>query len=151
MIGTDLLQNHWDLREYRVFYQLDGNYSARRHFISADAREALRTFFYSLLKTSFRPRLPRDQQESLIFKLSHFHDAIIEGSTFSKSKFSEFNLDDTEPQSALEQITKDIATRLRIYKLQEFNRWANRWYTLKIPLEEIYSDDDQILTSASRI
>ena len=32
--------------------------------------------------------------------------------------------------------------RLEIIKFEEFNRWANRWYPLRLPLEEIKEEQE---------
>ena len=30
--------------------------------------------------------------------------------------------------------------RFELIKLEEYNRWAKKWYSLKIPLEEVFEN-----------
>lgn len=143
-----------DLFEYKISFKVDERATtARRHYLAHNARDALSMFAYALLKSLFN-RKAYEKQEFIIAKeFVKLYDK-----SFQTPKFQmEEDLDSDKPHKdkkinklsasqstdSVEKIVKEMGQRIKLVKFEEFNRWSKRWNSFKLPLEEVYSEQQK--------
>jgi len=85
-----------------------------------------------------------EKREFLITKeFVRVHDKSFNSPQFQidehSTSFKESAHSNSAPSSleSIESIVIDMNRRIELVRFEEFNKWANRWYTLKLPLEEV--------------
>jgi hypothetical protein len=142
-----------ELYEYRFSFKVDERSTfGQRHYLAHNARDALGMFAYAMLKSLFDRKVYQDQEFIIAKEFVEIHDTTVR---FPKFEFDNplpsnpYKATSDKPVSKSEDspdkikgVVEEMAQRLKIIKLEEFNRWADRWYPLRLPLEEIKDDDD---------
>jgi hypothetical protein len=142
-----------ELYEYRFSFKNDERTTpGQRHYLAHNARDALGMFAYAMLKSLFDRKFYQNQEFIIAKEFVKIHDTTI--------RFPKFEFDDPPPSHSykantgisvsqskdspdkIKGIVEEMAQRLEIIKFEEFNRWANRWYPLRLPLEEIKEEED---------
>ena len=108
-------------------------------------------FAYAMLKSLFDQKVSQDQEFIIANEFVKIHDTTV--------RSPKFELDDPLPSHSykatsdkpvsksedspdkIKGVVEEMAQRLEIIKFEEFNRWSNRWYPLRLPLEEIKEED----------
>jgi hypothetical protein len=137
-----------DLFEYKISFLLDQEATiTRKHYLAHNARDALAMFAHTMLRNLFDRKAYLNQEFIVSKEFVRFHEGLSQSPKFQMEK--ETDLSELEkqkpPQKRTSKITSDsvakvvqeMNARIEILKFEEFNRWANRWYSLKLPLEEI--------------
>lgn len=142
-----------ELYEYRFSFKDDERSTlGQRHYLAHNARDALGMFAYAMLKSLFDRKVYQNQEFIIAKEFVKIHDTTV--------RFPKFEFDDPLPSNPhkatsgksvsqskdspdkIKGVVEEMAQRLEIIKFEEFNRWADRWYPLRLPLEEIKEDDD---------
>ncbi|MDG1354932.1 MAG: hypothetical protein P8P90_01680 [Opitutales bacterium] len=142
-----------ELYEYRFSFKVDERSTiGQRHYLAHNARDALGMFAYAMLKSLFDRKIYQNQEFIIAKEFVKIHDTTV--------RFPKFEFDDPLPSNPhkatsgksvsqskdspdkIKGVVEEMAQRLEIIKFEEFNRWADRWYPLRLPLEEIKEDDD---------
>ena len=137
-----------DLFEYKISFLLDQEVTtANRHYLAHNARDALGMFAYAMLINLFNRKAYLNQEFIISQEFVRFHERISQSPKFQMEKEADLLEEKKQksPQKRISEITPDsvakvveeMNARIEILKFEEFNRWANRWYSLKLPLEEI--------------
>jgi len=141
-----------DLFEYKISFILDQEATkTHRHYLAHNARDALGMFAYSMLRNLFDRTIYLNQEFIISKEFVRFHDKSLQSPKFKLEKeaySSEFkNRKPTTKQTSgittdsVNQVVEEMNKRIEILKFEEFNRWANRWYSLKFPLEEVTAEE----------
>ena len=137
-----------DLFEYKISFLLDQEATtSSRHYLAHNARDALGMFAYAMLRNLFDRKAYLNKEFIVSKEFVRFHEGLSQSPKFQMEK--ETDLSELEKQKPAQKRTSKITSdsvakvvqemnaRIEILKFEEFNRWANRWYSLKLPLEEI--------------
>jgi hypothetical protein len=127
------------IKEYRLTFRIDNRASAsQRHFLAYDAREALSIFANIILKSLFERSMYHGKKPLLTEAFIKKHDE-----SFSKDKIK--NTTSTTETSnhdfSTQKLVDEFMERVELLKIEEYNRWASRWYPLKLPLEEVTQEE----------
>ena len=137
-----------DLFEYKISFLLDQEATtSSRHYLAHNARDALGMFAYAMLRNLFDRKAYLNNEFIISKEFVRTHDRSLQPPRFQlekDEKSSETNdQDSTQKQTSkitfdsVAKVAQEMNARIEILKFEEFNRWANRWYSLKLPLEEI--------------
>lgn len=141
-----------ELYEYRFSFKIDERTTlGQRHYLAHNARDALSMFAYAMIKSLFEPKVYQKQEFIIAQEFVKIHD--------TKETSPKFEFDNPLPPSSCKDTSSnpvskikdstdkitglvyEMEQRLEIIKFEEFNRWANQWYPLRLPLEEIKEED----------
>lgn len=137
-----------DLFEYKISFILDQEATkSQRHYLAHNARDALSMFAYSMLRNLFDRTKYFDQEFIISKEFVRFHDKSLQSPKFQLEEDGDSTeIKNRKPvtkqtseitSDSVSQVVEEMNTRIEILKFEEFNRWANRWYALKLPLEEV--------------
>ena len=132
---TKAQESNFPLKEYKFTFRLDNRATvSTRYFLAYDARDALHIFSQTMVKSLFKSSVTQGQ-ESILAKemLVKYDSTSLVNSEMSASEISSFE----ELLSELNKQLGELDQHFELVKLEEYNRWAKQWYSLKIPLEEI--------------
>ena len=135
---TKAQETNLPLKEYRFTFRLDNRATvSTRYFLAYDARDALHIFSQTMVKTLFKSSVSIGQKSILAKEMFVKYDPTISGnSKVSASEISSY-------EELLPELKKQIGEsgqRFELIRMEEYNRWANKWYSLKIPLEEVFEN-----------
>ena len=145
-------QKEPELYEYRFSFKVDERSTfGQRHYLAHNARDALGMFAYTMLKSLFDQKVYQDQEFIIAKEFVKIHDTTVRSPKFELDDHlpsHSYKATSDKPVSKSEDspdkikgVVEEMAQRLEIIKFEEFNRWANRWYPLRLPLEEIKEED----------
>lgn len=77
-----------------------------------------------------------DEKSETNYSNSEIPRLIITNNTPTTSNDDSLNPLQFIPENVLQAMT-EMVQRVEIIRFEEYNRWANRWFTLLVPLEEI--------------
>jgi hypothetical protein len=146
-------QKNPELYEYRFSFKIDERKTfGQRHYLAHNARDALGMFAYAILKSLFDRKVYQSQEFIIAKEFVNIHDSAVKSPKFefdgptpspsyqvTSSKSVSESKDSTDK---IKGVVDEMQQRLEIIKFEEFNRWANRWYPLRLPLEEIKEDQE---------
>ena len=135
---TKAQESNFPLKEYKFTFRLDNRATvSTRYFLAYDARDALHIFSQTIVKTLFKSSVTQ-RSESILAKemLVKYDSTSLVNSEMSASEISSFE----ELLSELNKQLGELDQRFELSKLEEYNRWAKQWYSLKIPLEEVFEN-----------
>ena len=143
-----------DLFEYKISFRLDNRATiAQRHYLAHNARDALGMFSYAMLKSLFNRKNLIKKDFIIANEFVQFHDKSLQspkfkldtesGITGSENLLKPINEPNQKTSFSVSKIAQEMNNRIELVKLEEFNRWAQKWYSLKLPLEEIVPEDIQ--------
>ena len=142
-----------ELFEYKISFKLDQRATiAQRHYLAHNARDALGMFAYAMLKSLFNRKNLLKKDFISANEFVQIHDKSLQSPKFQLNTDSDL----TGPKKVLKPIkesnqktsisvsnvAQEMNQRIELIKLEEFNRWAQKWYSLKLPLEEIAPEDN---------
>jgi hypothetical protein len=141
-----------DLFEYKISFRFDEEATmSQRHYLAHNARDALGMFAYAMLRNLFDRKTYFNQEFIISKEFVRFHDRSLQSPRFQLEKDGDSsetkNREPAQKQTtkittdSVTQVVEAMNTRIEILKFEEFNRWANRWYSLKLPLEEITTEE----------
>ncbi len=132
------------LSEYRISFKLDERVTiSSRHFMAFNARDALTMFAHTMVKLLFNRKFYEKREFLITKEFVRVHDKSFNSPQFQidahSTSFKESAHSNSAPSSleSIESIVIDMNRRIELVRFEEFNKWANRWYTLKLPLEEV--------------
>ena len=137
MPTKDQESNH-PLKEYKFTFRLDNRATvSNRYFLAYDARDALHIFSQTMVKNLFKSSVTQ-RQESILAKemLVKYDPTSSVNSEVSASEISSF--EELLPELKIQ--LGELDQRFDLIKFEEYNRWAKQWYSLKIPLEEVFEN-----------
>ncbi|MEL0098633.1 MAG: hypothetical protein VW907_03665 [Opitutae bacterium] len=137
-----------DLFEYKILFKLDEQATfAHRHYLAHNARDALGMFAYSMLKSLFDRKTFVKQEFIIAREFVKLYDQSLQSPKFQLAEKKDFTKLKKQPKyprgsnqktlDSINKIVEEMNRRIELIKFMEYNRWANRWYTLRLPLEEI--------------
>ena len=127
------------IKEYRLTFRIDNRASAsQRHFLAYDAREALSIFANIILKSLFEQSMYHGKKPLLTEVFIKKHDE-----SFSKDiiKNTTSTTETSNHDFSTQKLVDEFMERVELLKIEEYNRWASRWYPLKLPLEEVTQEE----------
>jgi hypothetical protein len=133
---TKAQESNLPLKEYKFTLGLDNRATvSTRYFLAIDARDALHIFSQTMVKTLFKSPVTQGQ-ESILAKemLVQYDPASSVNREVSASEIS--SSEELVPE--LKKQLGELDQHFELIKLEEYNRWAKQWYSLKIPLEEVF-------------
>ena len=137
-----------DLFEYKISFLLDQEVTtANRHYLAHNARDALGMFAYAMLINLFNRKAYLNQEFIISQEFVRFHERISQSPKFQMEKEADLLEEKKQksPQKRISEITPDsvakvveeMNARIEILKFEEFNRWANRWYSRSFPSRKL--------------
>ena len=135
---TKAQESNLSLKEYKFTFRLDNRATvSTRYFLAYDAMDALHIFSQTMVKTLFKSSVSLGHESILVKEMLVKYDPISSGnSKVSASKISSYE----ELLPELKKQMDEFDQRFELIRLEEYNRWANKWYSLKIPLEEVFEN-----------
>lgn len=141
------------LFEYKISFITDQRKSvSERHYLAYNARDALGMFAYAILKSLFDRKIYNKAEFFIVKEYVKIHDKTIDTPKFQIEEATPPMQKPKQPklkqstgkdlQDSVVNIVKDMCKRIELLKIEEFNPWANRWYSLKLPLEEFTDIDN---------
>ena len=137
-----------DLFEYRIFFRVDQRATiAQRFYLAHNARDALGMFAYAMLKSLFDRKTYLKQEFIIAREFVKLYDHSLQSPKFKIAENTDSN--DSKEQNELTpginqnasdsfiSIVQEMNERIELIQFDEYNRWANRWYSLRLPLEEM--------------
>ena len=135
---TKAQESNLPLEEYKFTFRLDNRATvSTRYFLAYDARDALHIFSQTMVKTLFKSSVKHGQESILAKEMLVKYDPT--SSVNSEVSVSEISSSE-ELSPELKKQLGELDQRFELIKLEEYNRWAKRWYSLKIPLEEVFEN-----------
>jgi hypothetical protein len=126
------------LKEYKFTFRLDKRASvSTRYFLVYDARDALHIFSQTMVKTLFKSSVTQGQESILAQEILVKYDPTSSGNS-GVSPLVISSSEEILPE--LKKQLDEFDQRLELIKLEEYNRWPKKWYSLKIPLEEVFEN-----------
>jgi len=135
---TKAQESNLPLKEYKFTFRLDNRATlSTRYFLAYDARDALHIFSQTMVKILFKSSVSQGQESILIKEIMVKYDPTSSGNReVSPPEISSSE----ELLPALKKQMDEFDQRFELIKLEEYNRWAKKWYSLKIPLEEVFEN-----------
>jgi len=134
-MATKAHESNLSLSEYKFTFRVDNRVSlSTRYFLAYDARDALHIFAQTMVKTLFKSSVSQGKESILAKEMMLKYDSSPSSNlevTASKISSSE------ELSPELKEQVDEADQRIELIKLEEYNRWAKKWYSLKIPLEDV--------------
>ena len=135
---TKAQESNLPLKEYKFTFRLDNRATvSTRYFLAYDARDALRIFSQTMVKTLFKSSVTQGKESILAKEMLVKYDPT--SSVNSKVPASEIS----SSEELLPELKKQLGALdqcFELIKLEEYNRWAKQWYSFKIPLEEVFEN-----------
>ena len=133
---TKAQESNLPLKEYKFTFRLDNRATvSTRYFLAIDARDALHIFSQTMVKTLFKSSVTQGQESILTKEMLVKYDPTSSGNReVSASEIS--SSEELLPE--LKKQLGELDQHFELIKLEEYNRWAKQWYSLKIPLEEVF-------------
>ena len=142
-----------DLYEYKISFRLDQEATrSQRHYLAHNARDAMGMFAYAMLRNLFDRKTYFNQEFIISKEFVRVHDRSLQSPRFQlekDEKSSETNNQEPDQKQtskvttdSITQVVEVMNARIEILKFEEFNRWANRWHSLKLPLEEVTKEEN---------
>ena len=135
---TKAQESNLPLKEYKFTFRLDNRATlTTRYFLAYDARDALHIFSQTMVKILFKSSVTQGQKSILAQEILVKYDPTSSGNSgVSPPEIS-------SSEEILPELKKQIDEfdqRFELITLEEYNRWAKKWYSLKIPLEEVFEN-----------
>lgn len=135
---TKAQESNLPLKEYKFTFRLDNRATlSTRYFLAYDARDALHIFSQTMVKTLFKSSVTQGQESILAKEILVKYDPTSSGNS-GGSPLVISSSEEILPE--LKKQLDEFDQRLELIKLEEYNRWAKKWYSLKIPLEEVFEN-----------
>ena len=135
---TKAQESNLPLKEYKFTFRLDNRATvSTRYFLAYDARDALHIFSQTMVKTLFKSSVTQGQESILAKEILVKYDPTSSGNS-GVSPLEISSSEEILPE--LKKQLDEFDQRLELIKLEEYNRWAKKWYSLKIPLEEVFEN-----------
>ena len=135
---TKAQESNLSLKEYKFTFRLDNRATvSTRYFLAYDARDALRIFSQTMVKTLFKSSVTQGPESILAKEMLVKYDP--NSSVNSELTASAISSSEELLQELKKQLG-ELDQRFELIKLEEYNRWAKKWYSLKIPLEEVFEN-----------
>jgi hypothetical protein len=125
------------LKEYKFTFRLDKRATvSTRYFLAYDARDALHIFSQTMVKTHFKSSVTQGQESILAKEILVKYDPSSSGNSGGSP------LEISSSEEILPGLKKmdEFDQCFELITLEEYNRWAKKWYSLKIPLEEVFEN-----------
>jgi hypothetical protein len=135
---TKAQESNLPLKEYKFTFRLDNRATlSTRYFLAYDARDALHIFSQTMVKTLFKSSVTQGQESILAKEILVKHDP----TSSENSGVSPLEISSSEEiLPELKKQMDEFDQRFELITLEEYNRWAKKWYSLKIPLEEVFEN-----------
>jgi hypothetical protein len=135
---TKAQESNLPLKEYKFTFRLDNRATvSTRYFLAYDARDALHIFSQTMVKILFKSSVTQGQKSILAQEILVKYDPTSSGNSgVSPPEIS-------SSEEILPELKKQIDEfdqRFELITLEEYNRWAKKWYSLEIPLEEVFEN-----------
>ncbi len=148
-------QKNPKLYEYRFSFKIDErNTLGQRHYLAHNARDALGMFAYAILKSLFDRKVYQNQEFIIAKEFVNIHDSTVRSPKFEfdgpppspsyKATSGKPVTKSKDSTDKIKGVVDEMEQRLEIIQFEEFNRWANRWYPLRLPLEEIKEEQEGV-------
>lgn len=135
---TKAQESNLPLKEYKFTFRLDNRATvSTRYFLAYDARDALHVFSQTMVKTLFKSSVTQRSESILAKEMLVKYDP--NSSVNSEVSASEISSSE-ELIPELKKQLGELDQHFELIKLEEYNRWAKQWYSLKIPLEEVFEN-----------
>ena len=135
---TKAQESNLPLKEYKFTFRLDNRATvSTRYFLAYDARDALHIFSQTMVKTLFKSSVTQGQESILAKEILVKYDPTCSGNSGGSPP------EISSSEEILPELKKQLDEfdqRFELIKLEEYNRWAKKWYSLKIPLEEVFEN-----------
>ena len=146
-------ENALELFEYKISFKLDQRATiAQRHYLAHNARDALGMFAYAIIKSLFNRKNLTKKDFISANEFVQLHYKSSQSPKFQLDTDSDKNEYSNSPNPIKESnqktsvsvsiVAQEMSQRIELIKLEEFNRWAQKWYSVKLPLEEIVDKDN---------
>ena len=135
---TKAQESYLPLKEYKITFRLDNRATlSTRYFLAYDARDALHIFSQTMVKTLFKSSVTQGQESILAKEILIKYDPTSSGNS-GVSPLVISSSEEILPE--LKKQMDEFDQRFELITLEEYNRWAKKWYSLKIPLEEVFEN-----------